>query len=135
LPSLSRYLPSSDLTAVGSTASSAKAIPPDTARMIAAPANQIVRKSFSSTFEGQALRRMEQLHAPERGWTSSLRQCKHCHGPAERRVVAQRGVATDGAEAVGRIGQAGCEADTGPAADAGQNCDILPAGVLVRRDV
>jgi hypothetical protein len=47
LPSLSRYLPSSDLTAAGSPASSAKASPPDATRIIVAATNQILRKSIS----------------------------------------------------------------------------------------
>ena len=56
-----------------------------------------------------------------------LRQCEHREGSAQRGIVAQRGVTTDGAEACSRIGQSCRKADTGPAADAGQHCDILPA--------
>src|SRR6476660_9636192 len=75
-------------------------------------------------------RRMEQLQAPERVQVSSLRQREHGECSAKRRVVAQRSVAADRAEAVGRIGQAGCKADTRPAADAGKHRDILPAALF-----
>src|SRR4249919_2063368 len=78
---------------------------------------------------------MEQLHTPERGWVSSLRQREHRQCSAERRVVAERSVAADGAEASGRIGQAGRKTDTRPATDAGQYRDILPAALLIGRDV
>src|SRR5215211_244701 len=46
----------------------------------------------------KANRRMEQLHAPERGWLGSLRQREHRHCSAKRRVVAQRSVTADSAE-------------------------------------
>src|SRR5690242_8914867 len=65
----------------------------------------------------------------------SLRQSEHSERSTERGVVAQRGVATDGAETFGRLGQAGCEADTGPAANAGQDGNELPAAVFIGRDV
>src|SRR5215468_12262548 len=67
--------------------------------------------------------------------TSSLRQSEHRECSAERGIVAQRCVATDGTEAGGRIGQTGCQANTRPAADARKHCDILPAALLIGRDV
>src|ERR1700740_2692710 len=67
--------------------------------------------------------------------TGSLRQSEHRERSAERGVVAQRCVATDAAEAIGRIGQTGRETDTGPAADAGQHGNELPAAMLIGRDV
>src|SRR5207342_3688618 len=133
-PSLSRYLPSSDLTAAGSTASSAKAIPPDTTSIIVAPTNHIARKILSSTFYGRRTGAWSNS-ARRRGWVSSLRQREHRQCSAERRVVAERSVAADGAEASGRIGQAGRKTDTRPSTDAGQYCDILPAALLIGRDV
>src|SRR4051812_24312717 len=65
----------------------------------------------------------------------SLRQSEHRERSTERGVVAERGVATDGPEAFVRLGQTGCETDTGPTADAGQHGDVLPAAILIGRDV
>src|SRR5256885_14546478 len=73
-------------------------------------------------------------HASERGW-HLLRQRKHRECSAQRRVVAQRGVAADCAEAFGWFGQTCGKADTRPAADAGQHGHILPAALLIGRDV
>src|ERR1700737_3356280 len=65
----------------------------------------------------------------------SLRQCEHRESSAERGIIAQRCVTTDGAEAGSRIGQTGCEADTGPTADAGEHGHVLSAALLIGRDV
>src|SRR5215475_10495324 len=65
----------------------------------------------------------------------SLRQSEHRERSAERGIVAQRCVATHGPETFVRLGQTGCEADACPAADAGEHCDILPAALLIGRDV
>src|SRR6185437_16153880 len=67
--------------------------------------------------------------------SSLLWQCEHGERAAKRGVVAQRGVAANCAEAIGWIGQAGCEADASPSADAGQHRDELLAIMLVGRDV
>src|SRR5712664_4395269 len=91
-----------------------------------------------------------------------LRQREHREVAAERRIVAQRRVATDGAEAGGvhvplggfqcaarrctarsalpcsgtlRGQQPGRETDAGPAADAGQYRHVLPAALLIGGDV
>src|SRR3977135_3456673 len=66
---------------------------------------------------------------------SSLRQREHREVAAERGVVARRGVAADRAETRGRIGQTGRKADARPAADAGQYRHVLPAALLIGRDV
>ena len=55
--------------------------------------------------------------------------------PAERRVVVQRGVATDRAQPGMRVGQSRREPDAGPAADAGQHRHVLLALVLIGHDV
>src|SRR5262245_65675546 len=66
---------------------------------------------------------------------SGSRQRKHRQLAAERSVVPQASVATDGAEAGSRIRQAGREADPGPAADARKDRNVLLAVILVGRDV
>jgi hypothetical protein len=53
----------------------------------------------------------------------------------ERGVIAQGGVAADSAKAGGRIRQARREADTGPAANAGEDRNVLLAALLVGRHV
>src|SRR5262245_65987971 len=63
------------------------------------------------------------------------RQRKHRQLAAERSVVAQASVAADGAQAGGRIRQTRRKADTGPAADARKDRDVLLAVILIGRDV
>src|SRR4029077_18717496 len=133
LPSLSRYLPFSDLAAVGSPGSSAKACP-DATSMIAATINRMVRKAFSSKFGDRTSRRGTRS-APGRLLAFLLRQCEHRQRAAERGVVAQRRITADCAKPRGRIGQARSQPDAGPAADPGQYRNILPAALLIGRDV
>src|SRR5579859_4101894 len=66
---------------------------------------------------------------------SSLRQSEHGECSTERGIVAQCRVAADRAETRGWVGQAGRKANTCPTADAGQNGNVLPAVMLVCRDV
>src|SRR5262245_15786764 len=65
----------------------------------------------------------------------SLRQSEHCERSTERGVVAQCCIATDGAEAFGRLGQTGRETNARPATDAREHGYVLPAAVLIGRDV
>src|SRR5262245_47021578 len=58
-------------------------------------------------------------------------QCKHRELAAERCVILQGSIATNGAQAGGRIRQAGGKTNTCPAADAGQNRDVLLAPKLL----
>src|SRR5262249_8198877 len=134
LPSLSKYLPSSDLTALGSPGPSAQATPPIATDISAAATTRILRKSLSSVPEAEGDRRMDFSMRRTRLF-GSLRQSEHRERSTERGVVAERSVATDGPEAFVRLGQAGCEADTGPATDAGQDGNELPAAVFIGRDV
>src|SRR5215470_2373332 len=62
-------------------------------------------------------------------------QRKHRELAAERCVVPQGSIATNGAQAGGGIRQPGGKTDTRPAADAGQNRDVLLATVLIGRHV
>src|SRR5262249_43468224 len=62
-------------------------------------------------------------------------QGKHRELAAERCVIPQGGIATNGAQAGGRIRQAGGKTNTCPAADAGQNRDVLLAAMLIGRHV
>src|ERR1700726_3084032 len=107
LPSLSRYFPASDLTAVGSTASSANTVPPEAPRAIVAATSQILRKCFSLSvlMTDQPAREA----SPRAGTVliRSLRQREHRQVATERGVIAERCVAADGAETRGRIGQTG----------------------------
>src|SRR5450755_319773 len=64
-----------------------------------------------------------------------LRQRENREAAAERGIVAERRIATDGAETGSRVGQTGREANAGPATDTGQHCDVLLAAVLIGRDV
>jgi hypothetical protein len=57
-------------------------------------------------------------------------QRKYRELAAERRVIPQGGIAADGAQAGGGIRQARGKADTCPAADAGQNRNVLLATTL-----
>src|SRR4051794_24918414 len=80
-------------------------------------------------------RRMdESMRRSQRG-LSLLRQRERGECTTERGVVAQRRVAADRAETGVGVGQAGREADAGPAADTRQHRNVLPAVVLVGRDV
>src|SRR6185437_15908577 len=54
---------------------------------------------------------------------------------AESRVVAQGRVATNGTQAVRRVGQACGKADAGPATNAREDTDVLLALVLVGEHV
>src|SRR2546422_11011639 len=58
-------------------------------------------------------------------------QRKYRELTAERRVIPQGSIAADGAQAGGGIRQARGKADTRPAADAGQNRDVLLATLLI----
>src|SRR6185369_18053562 len=81
-------------------------------------------------------RSSERLSPPARSLeVPSLRKREHRHGAAQSRILRQRLVCTDRAEAGGVFGQARRHADAGPAADAGQNSDILLAVILVGVDV
>src|SRR4029450_3733662 len=62
-------------------------------------------------------------------------QCKHRELAAERCVVPQGSIAANGAQAGGGIRQARGKTDTCPAADAGQNRDVLLATMLISGDV
>src|SRR5262245_7410607 len=62
-------------------------------------------------------------------------QRKYRELAAERCVVPQGGIATNGAQAGGGIRQPGGKTDTCPAADAGQNRDVLLATMLIGGDV
>src|SRR5262249_43982215 len=62
-------------------------------------------------------------------------QCKHRELAAERCVVPQGSIATNGAQAGGGIRQPGGKTDACPAADAGQNRDVLLATMLIGGDV
>src|SRR5207245_8407499 len=62
-------------------------------------------------------------------------QRKYRELTAERRVIPQGSIAADGAQAGGGIRQAGGKADTCPAADAGQNRNVLLAAMLIGRHV
>src|SRR5262245_7842789 len=62
-------------------------------------------------------------------------QCKHRELAAERCVIPQGSIAANGAQAGGGIRQAGGKTDTCPAADAGQNRDVLLATMLIGGDV
>src|SRR5262245_12481339 len=62
-------------------------------------------------------------------------QRKHRELAAERCVVLQGSIATNGAQAGGGVRQPGGKTDTCPAADAGQNRDVLLATMLVGGDV
>src|SRR5262249_18395949 len=64
-----------------------------------------------------------------------LRQRKYRQHATELGVVGQRLVGTDRAQAGRVFGEAGREADTGPAADAGKNGNVLLAVVLIGVDV
>src|SRR6185437_464175 len=116
-----KYLPFSDFTAAGSPEPSAKAIPPAASITAAAVSRQIIRKSLSSA--GDVTSSGAREGTPRAGMRlfSLLRQCEHGERSTECGVIAQRCIATDCAETCGRVGQAGCEADTCPTADAGQN--------------
>src|SRR6202171_4346575 len=98
LPSLSRYLPSSDLTAVGSTASSAKANPLHVTSAIVTAANQTVRKSLSSMLDYRRAGAWKSSTRRVRFPIKSLRQCEHRERSTERGVVAESCIAADGAE-------------------------------------
>src|SRR5215470_7587929 len=58
-------------------------------------------------------------------------QCKYRELAAERCVIPQGSIAADGAKAGGGIRQPGGKTDTCPAADAGQNRDVLLAAMLI----
>src|SRR5262249_4956123 len=62
-------------------------------------------------------------------------QCKHRELAAERCIVPQGSIAANGAQAGGGIRQPGGKTDTCPAADAGQNRDVLLATMLIGGDV
>src|SRR5262245_25188487 len=58
-------------------------------------------------------------------------QREHRELAAERCVILQGSIATNGAQAGGGIRQPGGKTDTCPAADAGQNRDVLLATMLI----
>src|SRR5262249_19550139 len=62
-------------------------------------------------------------------------QCKHRELAAERCVILQGSIATNGAQAGGGIRQPGGKTDTCPAADAGQDRNVLLAAMLIGRHV
>src|SRR5215813_8940044 len=62
-------------------------------------------------------------------------QRKYCELAAERCVVPQGSIATNGAQAGGGIRQAGGETDARPAADARQDRNVLLAAMLIGRHV
>src|SRR5262249_11258691 len=62
---------------------------------------------------------------------SAARQRKHRELAAERCVVLQGGIATNGAQAGGGIRQPGGKTDTCPAADAGQDRNVLLAAMFI----
>src|SRR5262245_57910379 len=62
-------------------------------------------------------------------------QCKYRELAAERCVILQGSIATNGAQAGGGIRQPGGKTDTCPAADAGQNRNVLFAAMLIGGDV
>src|SRR5215813_10080428 len=62
-------------------------------------------------------------------------QCKHRELATERCIILQGSIAADGAQAGGGIRQARGKANTCPAADAGQDRDVLLAAMLIGGDV
>src|SRR5690606_30271909 len=75
---------------------------------------------------------LRQAHRPS---GRALRKREHGQHTAELRVAAEILVCADRAEAFGRTLEPRRHADAGPAADAGQNADVLPAVTLPRVDV
>src|SRR5262245_55233740 len=59
------------------------------------------------------------------------RQRKHGELAAERCIVLQGGIATDGTQALGRFRETGGKTDAGPAADTGQDRNVLLATMLI----
>src|SRR6266481_2820746 len=135
LLSLSRYLPSSDLTAVGSTACSAKANPSHVTSAIVTATSQTVRKILSSAFDTDVPARGKGSTRQHGFPIKSLWQCEHCERSTERCVVTESLIAAHCAETFGRLGQASRKTDARPAADAGQHSNILLATLLVGCDV
>src|SRR5262245_43979683 len=68
-----------------------------------------------------------------RAWRGA--ECKDRELAAERCIILQGGIATNGAQAFSGFGQAGGKPNTGPAADAGQNRNVLLATMLIGRHV
>src|SRR5262249_34486465 len=68
-------------------------------------------------------------------WVRRGAQCKHRELAAERCVILQGSIATNGAQAGGGIRQPGGKTDTCPAADAGQDRNVLLATMLIGRHV
>src|SRR6266480_7191172 len=62
-------------------------------------------------------------------------QRKYRELAAERCVILQGSIAANGAQALGWFRQAGGKTDTCPAADAGQNRNVLLATMLIGRHV
>src|SRR5690242_3584779 len=99
-----------------------------------AVAAQMIRKSLSSDVDlSQPARGLP--HAPDEVVSSLLRQREYGERSTKRGVVAQRGVTTDCAKSVSRIGEAGRKADACPTANAGQHGHVLLAAMLIGRDV
>src|ERR1043166_8401571 len=66
---------------------------------------------------------------------ADLRQREYGQRAAERRGVAQAGVAADPAKPPGRVGEPCGKADPGPAADTRQHRNVLLAVVAIGHDV
>src|SRR5262249_7071113 len=64
-----------------------------------------------------------------RAWR--VAKCKDRELAAERCIILQGGIATDGTQALGGFSQASSKTDAGPAADAGQDRNVLLATVLI----
>src|SRR2546430_8959208 len=62
-------------------------------------------------------------------------QCEHGELAAERCIILQGGITTHGAQTFGGFRQASGKTDTSPAADAGQDRNILLATMLIGGDV
>src|SRR5262245_27675084 len=83
----------------------------------------------------RAVRKPRYTRLNVRAIGSVSRQLEHGELAAKRRVVAQGRITADSAQAVGWVRQARRKTDARPAADAGENGDILLAAVLVGGDV
>src|SRR5277367_6510654 len=102
---------------------------------------EIVTFVSQADWSKERARRVLNPHAPgpaipvESVGRSIARKREHGERAAERGVVRERRIASDRAQTIGRLGQAGREADARPAADAGQDRHILATAVLVGHDV
>src|SRR5262249_12947971 len=91
-------------------------------------------KSTATTFPCQNLpsfscRRAFGCAGRRRAWRGA--KCKDRELAAERCIILQGGIATDGTQALSGFREAGGKSDTGPSADAGQDRNVLLATILI----